>query len=126
MILALLLARPALASDINEFMELLPAAWSTATVSYSTALSPCLDGLVVNFKAAGCQLIADNPEVLGKGSVGLICVAPTVETAYSLNEHVIFATLTHSVKNFPGWDAFCVDPNITMYIPEKLKLKAKK
>jgi hypothetical protein len=126
MILALLLARPALAFDIDSFIKLLPAAWSTASVSYSTAFSPCLDGVVVNFKAAGCQLIADDPEVLGKGSVGLICVAPKVETAYSLNEHVIFTTATHDVKDFPGWDVFCVDPNITMYIPEKLKLKGKK
>ena len=126
MILALLLAHPAFASDINSFMELLPAAWSTASESYSTAFSPCLDGLVVNFRAAGCQLIADDPEVLGKGSVGLICVAPKVQTAYSLNEHVIFTTATHDVQDFHGWDVFCVDPNITMYIPEKLKLKPKK
>ena len=121
MTLILLLITSAHAFDINSFTKLIPPAWETAADDYVTALSPCLDGAIVNFRAVGCKLIAQDPEVLGKGSLGLVCVDPKVKNAYSLNEHVIFTTSTHNVTNFKGWDVFCVDPNITMYIPEKLR-----
>ena len=74
--------------------------------------------MIINYKSSGCELIAQNPEVLGPGSIGLICVAPVIENGYSQNEHTIFHTMTHDVADFPGWDVFCVDPHISMYIPE--------
>lgn len=122
--IALLLASIASAASVEDFTELMVGAWRTAPSVYSTTFSPCLDGLVVNFRAAGCKVIAQDPEKLGEGSMGLVCTAPTKLNGWSQNEHVIFPTATHSVQDFPGWDVFCVDPNITMYIPERPKLRA--
>ncbi len=108
---------------IQDFMDLLPNAWNSAPTSFSTAYSPCLDAIVVNYRAAGCNLIAQDPEKLGAGSVGLICVQPQVSNGYTQNEHVVFHTLVHDVQDFEGWDVFCVDPHITVYIPEPSNTK---
>lgn len=123
MTLALLLIATASAKDtVNTFAKLIPAAWDSATEDYTTAYSPCLDGVIVNFRAAGCKTIAQDPDVMGKGSVGLVCVAPIKKNGYSLNEHAIIYTETNRVIEFPMWDVLCVDPNITVYIPENPKL----
>jgi hypothetical protein len=119
MITLLLQAGIAQAASVESFTELMRTSWATAPSSYSTTFSPCLDGLVVNFRTAGCKVIAEDPDKLGEGSVGLVCTAPTKLNGWTRNEHVIFSTATHSVQDFPGWDVFCVDPNITMYIPER-------
>jgi hypothetical protein len=102
--IALLLVNIASAANVEDFAELMVGAWRTAPSGYSTTFSPCLDGLIVNFKGAGCT-------------------APTKLNGWSQNEHVIFTTASHSVQDFAGWDTFCVDPNITMYVPERPKLR---
>ena len=117
--IALLLSSTAQATDVNSFVRHASKAWATAPMHYYTAYSPCLDGLIVNFRSAGCSVSAEDPERLGKGSVGLVCTAPVVDNAYSRNEYVIFHTMTHDVASFPGWNIFCVDPNITMYLPDQ-------
>lgn len=121
--IALLLVNIASAASIEDFTALMTSAWRTAPADYSTTFSPCLDGLVVNFRVAGCKVIAQDPDKLGEGSMGLVCTAPTKLNGWSTNEHVIFYTRTHDVTDFPGWDVFCVDPNITMYIPEPKRAK---
>ena len=116
------------AAEIQDFLPEINSAWSTATQSFDTTLSPCLDGLVLNFRAAGCKMIATNEGALGSGSVGLICVSPTVENGWSLNEHVIFHTPNFEIAEFKGWNMFCVDANISMYVssaPKFGKTKAK-
>jgi hypothetical protein len=115
-----LLASTARADNVTiaDFVDLLPAAWSTAPASYATAYSPCLDAIIINYRSSGCKMIAQDDRKLGPGSVGLICVAPEKYNGYAENEHVIFYTDKHTVQDFPGWDIFCVDPNITSYIPE--------
>ena len=103
---------------IADFLEVLPTSWATAPANFESAYSPCLDAIIVNYRASGCKMIAQDEKKLGAGSVGLICVAPERYYGYAENEHVIFYTGKHSVQDFPGWDVFCVDPNITVYIPE--------
>jgi len=121
--IALLLVNIASAANVEHFTELMVGAWRTAPSGSSTTFSPCLDGLIVNFKGAGCKVIAQDPDKLGEGSMGLVCTAPTKLNGWSQNEHVIFTTASHSVQDFAGWDTFCVDPNITMYIPERPKIR---
>lgn len=116
--LILLMSSSAHAFDINDFIRYMAKSWEFSQRDFATTYSPCLDGLVVNFKSSGCEVIAQDPEALGKGSVGLVCTAPVLDNGYTRNKHVIFHTQDHDMRDFPGWDIFCVDPNITMYIPE--------
>lgn len=116
--LLLLIPLVAASTTIGDLVKYMTASWPTAPEHFRTAYSPCLDGLIVNFRSSGCAVIAQDPERLGPDSMGLICTAPTVSNGYTKNEHVIFATAQHDMRDFKGWDICCVDPNITMYIPE--------
>ena len=116
--LALILSASAHASDINEFIDLMTASWRSAPTTFSTTYSPCLDGLVVNFRINGCKVIAQNPERLGEDTVGLVCVDPEIRNGWTTIEHVIIPTQSVNMQEFSGWDFLCADPNITMYIPE--------
>lgn len=111
------------AASINDFIRTMTTSWSTAPDDFTTSYSPCLDALIVNFRSAGCKVIAQDPDRLGEGSMGLVCTAPRKLNGWTSNEHVIFYTRSHDVTDFPGWDSFCVDPNITMYIPERKRTK---
>lgn len=121
-----LLSSSAHAYNIKDFVRYMTKAWEFAPRDFVTAYSPCLDAVIVNYKSAGCELIAQDPEKLGPGSVGLVCVAPVIDSGYTRNEHVIFHTQTHEATEFAGWDIFCVDPHITMYIPEPVKSRTTK
>ena len=114
------------AYDIGDFIRYMTNSWEFAQRDFNTSYSPCLDALIVNFKSSGCEVIAQDPERLGKGSVGLVCTSPVVENGYTRNEHVIFYTPKHDMQDFSGWDMFCVDPHITMYIPEPSKARRAK
>ena len=116
-----LLTSAANAFTVKDFARYATNSWEFAQRDFVTAYSPCLDAVVVNFKSSGCQMIAQDPERLGPGSIGLVCVAPAVENGYSQNEHVIFYTMKHDVTEFRGWNVFCVDPHITMYVPDIAK-----
>ena len=106
------------ATDIRDYTDLLPEAWKSAPTSFSTTYSPCLDGLIVNFRSNGCKSIAQSPRKIGKDSVGLMCMNPDVKNGWTTIEHAIVPTESSSMRDIPGWDFICVDPNITMYIPE--------
>ena len=123
MTLILALITQSHAITIDDFIVKMKESWRTAPSSFSTSYSPCLDALILNYRAAGCKVIAQDPEKLGDGSVGLVCTMPEVSNGWTTNEHVIFYTRTHEVTDFRGWDVFCVDPNVTMYIPEPNKAK---
>ena len=111
------------AAPIDDFVRMMTTSWSTAPDDFTTSYSPCLDALIVNFRSAGCKVIAQDPDRLGDDSMGLVCTAPRKLNGWTSNEHVIFYTKSHDVTDFKGWDVFCVDPNITMYIPEKKRTK---
>jgi len=117
LILSMITAAHAL--EVEDFVKTMTQAWATAPETYTTSYSPCLDALVVNFRASGCDVIAQDPDTLGPGSMGLVCVMPEKANGWSTNKHVIFYTRTHDTQDYKGWDVFCVDPNITMYIPER-------
>jgi|LauGreDrversion4_2_1035121.scaffolds.fasta_scaffold02610_23 hypothetical protein len=124
MIAIALMAQLAHAYTVDDFAGYADRSLAQGTARFATTYSPCLDALVVNFSIAGCDSISRSVGVLGVGSIGLSCVGMDERgiNGWTLNEHAIFYTRTHTPTDIPGWDVFCFDPHITMYIPEGPRL----
>ena len=96
-----------------------PKAIASSDKEFKTTFSPCLDALAVNFAAAGCSA-SYSKEPVGAGSVGIECVGATTVNGWTLNPVAAVLTRTSSPDvDLPSWVMFCVDPNISLYIPRQ-------
>ncbi len=124
MILALALINVSVAGSgvtTSTFVKKAEATWPTTHKDFVTTRSPCLDALLLNFKAAGCRGYDLDRSTPIPDGVGFSCKDPKILNGWTLNEHVIAHTLPEMEVEFKGWDVFCFDPNVIVFIMENPK-----
>ena len=126
MILALI--NIALAADkvnTSSFVAKAEFAWETTHKDFSTTRSPCLDALLVNFKAAGCKGYDLSRVSAVPDGVAFSCRDPETLNGWTLNPHVVTHTKDDMNIDISGWDIFCFDPTTIVFIPENPRLMTK-